>query len=77
MTASAQERAGLLGRVPVLADLSPEAFATHALQLARCHLRMGRPEDGRAVLARLLAQEPDSQDAKALLQQFDDADVPR
>ena len=25
----------------------------------------------------LLAQEPDSQDAKALLQQFDDADVPR
>lgn len=56
-----------------LVALSQDSFAAHALPLARCHLRMGRNEDGRAVLEKLLTQEPDNQDAKDLMRQFDDA----
>ncbi len=54
-----------------LLQLSPEAASGHALQLARCYLRMGKMQDSHAVLSALLAREPDNAEAKSLARQLD------
>jgi tetratricopeptide (TPR) repeat protein len=56
-----------------LLELAPENFATYALPLARCYLRLGRIEDGQALLSDLLQREPENETVKALAVQFDAA----
>ncbi|HTT97337.1 MAG TPA: tetratricopeptide repeat protein [Rhizomicrobium sp.] len=53
-----------------LAVLVPEDSGGHALQIARCYLRMGRTEDGQAILSDLIQREPENEAAKALAAQF-------
>lgn len=50
-----------------LIALVPAMRPSATLQLARCHQRLGRPQDGRAVLADLLRDEPDNAEAQVLL----------
>ncbi|HEX4293616.1 MAG TPA: hypothetical protein VHZ29_05745 [Rhizomicrobium sp.] len=54
-----------------LAELAPAARSSAALQLARCHLRLGQADEGHAVLAALLRDEPDNAEAKALAAEFE------
>lgn len=58
-----------------LMQLTPAARSSAALQLARCRLRLGELEEGRAVLAELLREEPDNAEARALAVEFEAADV--
>jgi len=53
-----------------LMQLDPAARASAALQLARCRLRLGQIEEGRALLADLLRDEPDNAEATALAREF-------
>ncbi len=53
-----------------LMQLKPATRSAAALQLARCRLRLGEMEEGRAVLADLLSEEPDNVEAKQLALEF-------
>lgn len=58
-----------------LIELTPAARSTATLQLARCHLRQGQAEEGRALLAALLRDEPGNAEAAALAAEFEAEDV--